>query len=110
MSARLLILILAAVLAFAGPASADTLSGVKARGSVICGTTAQTPGVSATRTNGNWTGLGADFCRGLAAVIFNDPEKVQFALLTPDTRIAALTSGQVDVLADLLPWTLDNDT
>ena len=100
----------AAMLAVAGPAHGATLANVKPRGQVLCGTSGGSPGFSATQVHGNWTGLGADFCRGLAAVIFNDPGKVQFVPLDPGSQASALTTGKVDALADLVPWTLDADT
>ena len=98
------------LLGLAGVADAETLAAVKARGTVVCGTAATSPGFSAAPAAGSWAGMGADYCRGLAAAIFNDPEKVQFAVLQPGEREAALASGKVDALADLLPWTLAADT
>jgi len=91
-------------------ARADTLANVKARGSLLCGASPETTGFSASQVKGNWTGLGADFCRGLAAVIFNDPEKVQFVTLQTGEQASALISGKIDALADLIPWTLNSDT
>jgi len=110
MSALRIGLALAVLVALMGGARADTLDDVKARGDVVCGTTGVPIGFSATNTGKAWTGLGADFCRALAAVIFNDPGKVQFTMVDPGDRLAALTSRRVDVLADLVPWTLTTDT
>jgi general L-amino acid transport system substrate-binding protein len=110
MPAKLLTIALAAFLALGEAAVADTLAEIRTRGSVTCGTGAQMPGFSAIQVSGNWTGLGADYCRGLAAAIFNDPTKVEFTQLPADQEVAALTSGRVDTLADLLPWTLSADT
>lgn len=110
MPPKLLIAVLVAMLAVIAPARADTLADVKLRGTVICGTASDVPGFSAMRDGDKWTGLGADYCRGLAAVIFNDPDKVDFVTLQPSDRIPAIASGRVDALADLLPWTLQDDT
>jgi general L-amino acid transport system substrate-binding protein len=110
MSAKIMVLALVVLASLPGSAEADTLANVKARGAVICGAAAAMPGFSATEVNGNWTGLGADYCRGLAAVIFNDPTKVQFVSIDPASRIDALTSGKIDASSDLVPWTLDADT
>ena len=93
-----------------GAAHGDTLANVKARGAVSCGVIAEAPGFSASAADGARIGLGPDFCRGLAAVIFNDANKVTFTPVVPGDRIAALTSGRVDALADLTPWTLDEDS
>jgi general L-amino acid transport system substrate-binding protein len=94
----------------AGFAHADVLADVKARGAVLCGASLQPIGVAATLSGASWAGLGADYCRGLAAVIFNDATKVQFRPLAADDRLSALTTGKVDALADPLPWTLSADT
>jgi general L-amino acid transport system substrate-binding protein len=111
MSANLLApLLIAAVLLGGQTASAAVLDTVKSRGAVVCGVTSGTPGFSANNVNGKWTGLGADYCRALAAAIFNDPEKVQFTPLADADRLTALTSGKVDVLTELSPWTLAADT
>ncbi|MDR3472741.1 MAG: transporter substrate-binding domain-containing protein [Devosia sp.] len=110
MPAKLLIVLLVALFGWGGAAFGDTLSDIRNRGAVTCGTSAQSPGFSAIQVDGNWVGLGADYCRGLAAVIFNDPAKVEFTLLAPGDETAALKSGRVDTLADLLSWTLTDDT
>jgi general L-amino acid transport system substrate-binding protein len=110
MPPKLVLIAVAVSLALTGGATADTLATVKARGGVICGTAEQTPGFSATLRGGAWFGLGADYCRALAAVIFSDPEKVQFLLLQPEGEAEALATRKVDALADFLPWTLSTDT
>ena len=111
MRTTILVLAVTALWAFAiVPASADMLGTVKARGKVLCGESPQAPGFSAAQGADGWSGLGADYCKGLAAVIFDDATKVDFVPLAPEERTAALTSGQVDALADLIPWTLDGDT
>jgi general L-amino acid transport system substrate-binding protein len=111
MSSKLVALVLATTLLCVGAAHADRLTTVKARGMVVCGSSsAGTPGFSATAAKGNWAGMGADYCRALAAAIFNDPSKVRFVTLDPANRIGAVVSGQVDALADLIPWTLSADT
>src|SRR5262249_9447311 len=46
-----------------------------------------------------------DFCRAVAAAIFNDPNKVKFVALTAKDRFTALQSGDVDVLARNTTWT-----
>ncbi|HVX81835.1 MAG TPA: amino acid ABC transporter substrate-binding protein [Devosiaceae bacterium] len=110
MPAKVLALAFILCLVAGGAVRADTLATVKARGSVLCGTTGQPLGFSATSVNGTWSGLGADYCRGLAAVVLNDPSKVSFITLQPEERISALAGGRVDALADLLPWNLTEDT
>jgi general L-amino acid transport system substrate-binding protein len=103
-------LAIATVLGFSGSASAQTLNAVKQRGSLICGVTQGLPGFSSPDDRGNWTGLDVDFCRAMAAAIFNDPQKVKFTPLSTKDRFTALQSGEIDVLARNSTWTLARDT
>src|SRR5262249_44197954 len=63
------------------------------------------PGFGLPDAQGKWTGLDVDFCRAVAAAIFNDPAKVKFVALTAKDRFTALQSGDVDVLARNTTWT-----
>ena len=90
--------------------SAQTLAAVKERGQLICGANGTLAGFGMPDPQGNWTGFDVDFCRAIAAAIFNDPAKVKFAPLTPKDRFTALQSGQVDVLSRNTTWTLSRDT
>jgi len=95
---------------FAGPAPASILDDVKARGALNCGSNGQLPGFGMPDTQGVWTGLDVDFCRAIAAAIFNDGAKVKFVALSAKDRFTALQSGDVDVLARNTTWTLSRDT
>ena len=64
----------------------------------IAAPTAALRGFGLPDAQGNWTGLDVDYCRALAAAIFNDPTKVKFVALTAKDRFTALQSGDVDVL------------
>jgi len=104
-------LALAAAVAFAASAAcAQTLNTVKTRGMVNCGGNGVLGGFGLPDAQGNWTGLDVDFCRALAAAIFNDPNKVKFVALTAKDRFTALQSGDVDVLARNTTWTSSRDT
>src|SRR6187455_926094 len=92
-------LALAAAVAFAASAaSAQTLNAIKSRGMLNCGANGTLGGFGLPDAQGNWTGLDVDYCRALAAAIFNDPTKVKFVALTAKDRFTALQSGDVDVL------------
>src|SRR5690348_15422368 len=91
-------------------ASAQTLKAVKDRGMLNCGSNGTLGGFGLPDAQGNWTGLDVDFCRALAAAIFNDPTKVKFVALTAKDRFTALQSGDVDVLARNTTWTSSRDT
>ena len=100
----------AALLVCAGSAQAQTLKKVIERGALICGVTQGLPGFSSPDDKGNWTGFDVDFCRAMAAAIFNDPAKVKFTPLAAKDRFTALQSGEIDVLARVTSWTLSRDT
>ena len=90
--------------------SAATLDAVKERGQLICGANGTLAGFGMPDPQGNWTGFDVDFCRAIAAAIFNDPTKVKFVPLTAKDRFTALQSGEVDVLSRNTTWTLSRDT
>jgi general L-amino acid transport system substrate-binding protein len=96
--------------AFAQTASSPTLDAVKAKGYVQCGVTGGVPGFSAPDANNVWSGLEVDYCRALAAAIFNDPEKVRYTSLTSQERFTALSAGEIDVLSRTTTWTMSRDT
>jgi len=100
----------AATMIMAGLAHAGTLDTVKQRGSLSCGANGQLPGFGLPDAQGNWTGLDVDFCRAIAAAIFNDANKVKFVALTAKDRFTALQTGDVDVLVRNTTWTLLRDT
>lgn len=102
---------LALLLAFsAQTAWAQTLQTVKQRGQLICGANGTLAGFGLPDPQGNWTGFDVDFCRAIAAAIFNDPTKVKFVPLTAGNRFTALQSGEIDVLARNTTWTMSRDT
>src|SRR6201994_1850121 len=90
---------------FAGAANAAMLDTIKQRGSLNCGANGQLPGFGLPDAQGNWTGFDVDYCRAIAAAIFNDPTKVKFVALTAKDRFTALQSGDVDVLVRNTTWT-----
>ncbi len=111
MMKNLLVLAAATTLGMsAGVAHADTLSDVKARGFLQCGVTEGVPGFSQPDASNNWTGLDVEFCRALAASIFNDPTAVRFTPTTSSDRFTVLGSGEVDLLARTTTWTMTRDT
>src|SRR5262249_17781050 len=68
------------------------------------------PGFSAQDAQGNWSGFDVDFCRALAAAIFNDPKKVKFVPLDAKERFEELGKRKVDVLARNSTWTMSRET
>jgi len=92
-----------------GAAQAGTLDGVKQRGAVVCGVSTGLPGFSDRDDKGNWSGFDVDFCRALAAAVFNDPTKVTYAPLNAAERFDALKSGKIDVLSRNSTWTIERE-
>jgi general L-amino acid transport system substrate-binding protein len=88
----------------------QTLKAVTDRGELICGSNGQLAGFGMPDPQGNWTGFDVEFCRAIAAAIFNDPTKVKFVPLTAANRFTALQSGEVDVLSRNTTWTMSRDT
>jgi general L-amino acid transport system substrate-binding protein len=98
------------VLSIAGHARSQTLQTVKDRGAVACGVSQGVTGFSAQSEDKQWTGIDADFCRALAAAIFDDPAKVVFLPLSAEERFQALQSKQIDVLSRNSTWTMARET
>ena len=104
-------LALAAVFALAPQAApAQTLKAVKERGTLLCGVSQGLLGFSTPDAKGQWTGFDVDFCRAVAAAIFNDVSRVKFVPLNASDRFAALQSGQIDVLSRNSTWTMSRET
>jgi len=99
-----------AIGAATSPAFAQTLNTVKQRGVLNCGANGILAGFGLPDAQGNWTGFDVDYCRAIAAAIFNDPSKVKFVPLSAKDRFTALQSGEVDVLARNTTWTSSRDT
>ena len=100
----------AALALTASAASAATLDEVKGKGYVQCGVSTGLAGFSNPDDKGNWSGIDVDYCRALAAAIFNDDKKVHYTPLTAKERFTALQSGDVDILSRNTTWTMDRDT
>jgi general L-amino acid transport system substrate-binding protein len=91
-------------------AQTGTLAQVKARGTLNCGVGPGLAGFGLPDAQGNWSGLDVDFCRAMAAAIFDDPKKVKFVPLSAKDRFTALQAGEVDLLARNTTWTMSRDT
>jgi general L-amino acid transport system substrate-binding protein len=86
------------------------LATIKSRGVINCGVTTGLPGFSNPDDKGNWTGIDVDFCRAVAAAVFNDPAKVSYKPLTAKERFTALQSGEIDILSRDTTWTMSRDS
>jgi general L-amino acid transport system substrate-binding protein len=110
MRPSLAMLALALTALVAATANAATLDEVKARGELRCGVNTGLAGFAAPDDKGAWRGIDADFCRAVAAAIFQDPRKVKFIPLNAKERFTALQSGEIDLLSRNTTWTMSRDT
>lgn len=94
----------------ASASSAATLDDVKAKGFVQCGVSQGLPGFSNQDSDGNWSGLDVDLCKGVAAAVFGDATAVKFTPLSAKERFTALQSGEIDILSRNTTWTASRDT
>jgi len=99
-----------AIACVAAPASAQTLKKAQDRGQLLCGGSTGLAGFGLPDDKGVWKGIDVDYCRAIAAAIFNDATKVKFVPLSAKDRFTALQSGEVDVLIRTTTWTLSRDT
>jgi general L-amino acid transport system substrate-binding protein len=101
----------AAVASFTGPVHAGkVVDSIKQKGVVTCGVHTGRAGFALADSSGKWSGLDVDYCRALAAAVLGDAGKVKYVPLSGPTRITALQSGEVDVLARNTTWTYTRDT
>ncbi len=87
-----------------------TLKRTIKRGEVLCGVNAGLPGFSIPDDKGNWTGFDVDFCRAVAAAIFDDPKKIKFVPLDANERFKELQSRKVDILSRNSTWSMSRET
>src|SRR6201747_2916342 len=87
-----------------------TLKRTIRRGEVLCGVNTGLPGFSIPDDKGNWTGFDVDFCRAVAAAIFDDPKKARFVPLDANERFKELRNRKVDILSRNSTWSMSRET
>ena len=87
-----------------------TLKRTIRRGEVLCGVNKGLPGFSIPDDKGNWTGFDVDFCRAVAAAIFDDPNKAKFVPLDANERFKELQNRKVDILSRNSTWSMSRET
>ncbi len=108
---RSLVCSLGILFSTAASSEGQTLNAIKERGMLVCGVSQGLPGFSDNDDKGNWSGFDVDFCRALAAAIFDDPKKVRYVPLNAAERFDALKAGKIDILSRNSTWTIarEND-
>src|SRR6516225_3329503 len=87
-----------------------TLKRTVRRGEVLCGVNKGLPGFSIPDEKGNWTGFDVEFCRAVAAAIFDDPKKAKFIPLEANERFKELQNRKVDILSRNTTWSMSRET
>jgi general L-amino acid transport system substrate-binding protein len=87
-----------------------TLKRTMRRDAVLCGVNTGLPGFSTPDAQGNWSGFDVDFCRAVAAAIFDDAKKVTFVPLDASDRFKELQSRKVDILSRNSTWSLSRES
>jgi general L-amino acid transport system substrate-binding protein len=87
-----------------------TLKRTRNRDAVLCGVNPGLPGFASADEKGHWSGFDVDFCRAIAAAIFDDPSKVKFVPLEAGERFTELQKRKVDVLSRNSTWNMSRET
>ena len=87
-----------------------TLDIVKNRGHLRCQVGPPAAGFYQLSEDGVWSGSDVSVCRGVAAAIFGDPQKVEFQSVTSAVKFTALANGESDLLSRTTTWTLLRDS
>jgi len=106
---RLFGIAIAAALCIGTAAQAQTLDEVRERGYLNCGVNTGLAGFASPNADGDWEGFDVDYCRAVAAAIFDDPAAVRYRPLTSQERFTALQSAEIDVLSRNTTWTFTRD-
>lgn len=104
-------LLLSAGAAQAQPAGSGspTIDAIRARGQLICGTSADLPGFAFLNEKGEFSGLYIDFCKAVAAAVLGDATKARYVPTTYANRLTALQSGEIDLLSSNTTWTMPRE-
>lgn len=105
-----ILMLSAALVAFATSVYAYTREEVVKRGYLHCGVSTGSPGFSSVDAAGQWTGLDVDICRAVAAATLGDSSKVKYLPLAEKEAFTALLTGEVDILSRNSSWTYTRDS
>lgn len=83
----------------------DDLDQIRKRGALRVAVSLGIPGLSEPTPEG-WSGLDADFARAVAAAILGDDAAVEWTPVAPGDRIPVVVSGEADLGACNLSWTM----
>src|SRR4029079_10587984 len=104
---RIALAVACALFAASAATAGERLDAIKARGALVCGVAANSPGFSRMDTRGVWSGFDIDLCRSVAAAMFGDAGKVQFKSI--DTLPNFLADESIDFVLRGLTWTFGRE-
>lgn len=87
----------------------SVLDEIRGRDRLNCGVNNSVPGFGFQTEDGTFAGFDIDYCKAVAAAVLGDPEKVEYMPLTPEQRLPALESGEIDVLIRNTTWVSTRD-
>jgi general L-amino acid transport system substrate-binding protein len=94
----------------AQPSAGGRIQTILSRGTLICGVNNNPlPGFASVDSTGAYTGFDVEFCKAVAAALFDDASKVEYRPLSAQERFTALQTGEIDVLIRNSTWTLSRD-
>lgn len=100
----------AMLVAGVAPAKAGAvLDAAKTAGSFKCAIGGSTPGFGFLDDKGTWQGFNVGYCQAVAIALFNDPTKATILSMSPQQRLTALQTGEIDMLASSTTVTLVRD-
>ncbi|HMG42141.1 MAG TPA: amino acid ABC transporter substrate-binding protein [Acidimicrobiales bacterium] len=79
------------------------------RDTLNCGVNNSVPGFGFQTEEGTYEGFDIDYCKAVAAAVLGDAEKVEYLALTPEQRLPALESGEIDMLSRNTTWVSSRD-
>jgi general L-amino acid transport system substrate-binding protein len=88
--------------------TSPTLRRIRARGLLVCGINGQLPGFSSLSAQGQYEGFDVDLCHAVAAGL-GEGVRLETRPISLPERFAALSSGEVDLLARNLTMNLSRD-
>ncbi len=91
-------------------ASESVFETVKKRGHLKCIVGTSFVGFYTVDKAGEWSGMDIDMCRGVAAAVFGDKDKVKFNPVQWAQSFTSIKSGAGDLLSKGMTWTLSRDT
>jgi general L-amino acid transport system substrate-binding protein len=95
----------------AGAQGKSAIDTIKQRGKLKCGVTdSNAPGIAFLNDKGKWAGFDVDYCRALAVAILGNPEAVEFVPQPFAQWTPSLKSGELDVVARAVTYSIQRDT